>query len=102
MLPPAAERRPRGDRYDGQRAVFGQAVQDKLASTRAFLVGAGAIGCEVLKTWSLMGVACTDGGGTEVGERGETGAAAGAGTGAADKGKTKGSKSCSPSVGSKL
>jgi len=55
---PLAEVAPRGDRYDGQRAVFGQSVQHKLASLRLFLVGAGAIGCEVLKTWALMGVGC--------------------------------------------
>lgn len=27
-----------------------------------FQVGAGAIGCEMLKNWALMGVACGDGG----------------------------------------
>lgn len=48
---------PKGSRYDGQIAVFGSEFQQKLASTRYFLVGAGAIGCEMLKNWSMMGVA---------------------------------------------
>lgn len=36
-------------RYDGQVAVFGKAVQAKLEMCNTFLVGAGAIGCEMLK-----------------------------------------------------
>lgn len=27
-----------------------------------FLVGAGAIGCEMLKNWAMMGVGCSEGG----------------------------------------
>jgi len=49
--------RPRGCRYDGQIAVFGSEFQEKLAAVRYFLVGAGAIGCEMLKNWAMMGVA---------------------------------------------
>ena len=48
----------RGDRYDGQRAVLGDAVQRALFSKRLFVVGAGAIGCELLKSLALMGVGC--------------------------------------------
>lgn len=48
---------PRGDRYDGQRAAFGSGLQDWLARSSWFVVGAGAIGCEALKTMALMGVA---------------------------------------------
>jgi ubiquitin-activating enzyme E1 len=58
----AADAAPRGDRYDGQAAVFGRAFQARLGALRTFLVGAGAIGCEVLKTWAAMGVACGVGG----------------------------------------
>ena len=47
---------PRGSRYDGQIAVFGAAFTDKVFNQRQFLVGAGAIGCEMLKNWSLMGL----------------------------------------------
>eukprot|EP00937_MAST-01D_sp_MAST-1D-sp2_P004652 g4652.t1 len=53
----AAEYAARGDRYDGQTAVFGAALQARLADLRFFMVGAGAIGCEMLKNWALMGVA---------------------------------------------
>ncbi|KAL9059599.1 MAG: hypothetical protein Q9162_001104 [Coniocarpon cinnabarinum] len=48
--------KPRNSRYDGQVAVFGQEYQDKLAKLKIFLVGAGAIGCEMLKNWALQGV----------------------------------------------
>ncbi|KAJ1974171.1 E1 ubiquitin-activating protein [Dimargaris xerosporica] len=48
--------RPIGSRYDGQIAVFGKAFQEKIANTRQFLVGAGAIGCEMLKNWAMMGL----------------------------------------------
>ncbi|KAH7930026.1 ubiquitin-activating enzyme E1 [Leucogyrophana mollusca] len=48
---------PIGSRYDGQIAVFGKAFQDKIANHRQFLVGSGAIGCEMLKNWSMMGLA---------------------------------------------
>lgn len=44
-------------RYDRQVGVFGQSVQKKLANSRLFVVGAGAIGCEILKNLSMMGVA---------------------------------------------
>jgi len=37
--------------------VFGKRFQEKIANHRQFLVGAGAIGCEMLKNWSMIGVA---------------------------------------------
>ena len=43
-------------RYDGQIAVFGRTLQQQLFNTNTFLVGAGAIGCEMLKNWALMGI----------------------------------------------
>ncbi|XP_068171349.1 ubiquitin-like modifier-activating enzyme 1 [Antennarius striatus] len=46
----------KGSRYDGQIAVFGSAFQEKLARQKYFLVGAGAIGCELLKNFSLIGL----------------------------------------------
>jgi len=47
-------------RYDSQIAVFGQEMQKLLLDQKYFLVGAGAIGCEMLKNWALMGVGCGD------------------------------------------
>jgi ubiquitin-activating enzyme E1 len=49
--------KPLGTRYDGQIAVFGKDFQDKLANMKEFLVGAGAIGCEMLKNWAMIGLA---------------------------------------------
>merc|ERR1712038_1092596 len=45
-------------RYDSQIAVFGKAMQSRILDQKQFLVGAGAIGCEMLKNWALMGVGC--------------------------------------------
>lgn len=56
VLPTEAECQPIGSRYDGQIAVFGKTFQEKIANHRQFLVGSGAIGCEMLKNWSMMGV----------------------------------------------
>ena len=49
--------KPLNSRYDGQIAVFGKDFQDKLANVNEFLVGAGAIGCEMLKNWAMIGLA---------------------------------------------
>ena len=46
------------DRYDGQIALFGRGMQDVLGEMKVFLVGAGALGCELLKNFALMGVGC--------------------------------------------
>jgi ubiquitin-activating enzyme E1 len=48
--------KPLGTRYDAQIAVFGKEFQDALANYHEFLVGAGAIGCEMLKNWAMMGL----------------------------------------------
>ncbi|KAF8742413.1 hypothetical protein AX14_004632 [Amanita brunnescens Koide BX004] len=55
-LPSEADCQPRGSRYDHQIAVFGHKFQEKLGNHRQFLVGSGAIGCEMLKNWSMMGL----------------------------------------------
>jgi ubiquitin-activating enzyme E1 len=47
-----------GSRYDGQIAVYGNEVQQKLENQKTFLVGAGALGCEFLKNFALMGISC--------------------------------------------
>ena len=64
--PTAVDCAPRGDRYDGQRAVLGQPMVEALGGLKYFVVGAGAIGCELLKCLALMGVGCGDGGGLHV------------------------------------
>lgn len=47
---------PKGTRYDGQIAVFGSDFQKNLERQKYFLVGAGAIGCELLKNFALIGL----------------------------------------------
>ncbi|KAF8351145.1 ubiquitin activating enzyme [Amanita rubescens] len=56
-LPSEADCQPKNSRYDPQIAVFGHKFQEKLGNHRQFLVGSGAIGCEMLKNWSMMGLA---------------------------------------------
>ncbi len=46
----------KGDKNDSVRVIFGNDMVGKLAKLNYFLVGAGAIGCEVLKNWSLIGL----------------------------------------------
>lgn len=54
---PASEFQPLNQRYDGQIAVLGRTLQEKINKLKYFLVGSGAIGCEMLKNWAMMGVA---------------------------------------------
>jgi ubiquitin-activating enzyme E1 len=49
--------KPLNSRYDGQIVVFGREFQEKLSNVNQFLVGAGAIGCEMLKNWAMIGLA---------------------------------------------
>ena len=53
-------------RYDDQIKVYGREVQDKLCKVNTFMIGAGALGCEYLKAFSLMGLGCGAGGSVEV------------------------------------
>ncbi|KAF5304648.1 hypothetical protein FQR65_LT07930 [Abscondita terminalis] len=48
-------------RYDGQVAIFGREFQDKLGDLKYFVVGAGAIGCELLKNFAMMGLGAKNG-----------------------------------------
>uniref|UniRef100_A0A8C7JL90 Ubiquitin-like modifier-activating enzyme 6 n=1 Tax=Oncorhynchus kisutch TaxID=8019 RepID=A0A8C7JL90_ONCKI len=52
----AEEFSPRGDRYDGLRACIGETMCLELHKLRVFMVGCGAIGCEMLKNFALLGV----------------------------------------------
>jgi ubiquitin-activating enzyme E1 len=56
----------RNNRYDGQAAVFGWKYQEALLRQRWFIVGAGAIGCELLKNFAMMGVGCGTGGSVKI------------------------------------
>jgi ubiquitin-activating enzyme E1 len=47
---------PVGSRYDHQISIFGKAFQEKLGSQSYFMVGCGALGCEYLKGFALMGL----------------------------------------------
>ncbi|CAF3985601.1 unnamed protein product [Rotaria sordida] len=45
-------------RYYSQEVVFGEDFQDKLGNAKYFLIGSGAIGCEILKNFAMMGIGC--------------------------------------------
>ena len=45
-------------RYDLQMKVFGKELQDKILNMKYFIVGSGAIGCELLKNFAMIGVGC--------------------------------------------
>eukprot|EP01147_Barroeca_monosierra_P003055 gene3055-5834_t len=47
---------PVGSRYDGLIAVFGQSFVQRLQKQKWFVVGAGAIGCELLKLFAMLGL----------------------------------------------
>jgi ubiquitin-activating enzyme E1-like protein 2 len=47
---------PRRSRYDALRMCIGEELCQKLAQLRLFMVGCGAIGCELLKNFALLGV----------------------------------------------
>ena len=38
------------DSYDDQMAIYGNKIQEKLNNENIFIIGAGALGCEFLKT----------------------------------------------------
>ena len=59
---PAAETAPRGSRYDAQACVLGWPTQEQLGRLQYLLVGAGAIGCEMVKNWAMMGLGAGEGG----------------------------------------
>ncbi len=45
-----------GSRYDDQISIYGNELQKKLSKLNIFIIGAGALGCEYLKNFSLMGI----------------------------------------------
>ena len=55
-LPDNIDRNVNNSRYDDQIAIFGNEIHEKLKNLNIFLVGAGALGCEFLKNFSLNGI----------------------------------------------
>ncbi|KAK7116491.1 ubiquitin-like modifier-activating enzyme 6 [Littorina saxatilis] len=53
---------PRNDRLDPLRICVGHQVCQRLADSRLFMVGCGAIGCEMLKNYALLGVSSGESG----------------------------------------
>lgn len=45
-----------GHRSDGLKICLAADLLEKIEHTRLFMVGAGAIGCELLKNYAMMGV----------------------------------------------
>ena len=56
-IPNDSNRALLNSRYDDQIAIFGQEIQQKLQNLNIFMIGAGALGCEYLKNFALMGIA---------------------------------------------
>ncbi|CAG2112211.1 unnamed protein product, partial [Medioppia subpectinata] len=52
-----ATSQPINSRYDSQIAIFGPDFQQRLANQKIFVVGSGAIGCELLKNFAMIGLA---------------------------------------------
>jgi molybdopterin/thiamine biosynthesis adenylyltransferase len=48
--------KPQNDRYDNLRICVGDAFAKKIWGARIFMVGAGAIGCELMKNYAMLGV----------------------------------------------
>jgi ubiquitin-activating enzyme E1 len=55
----AVNRAPLNCRYDDQIKIYGQELQEKLKKVNLFMVGAGALGCELIKAFALMGIGCS-------------------------------------------
>ena len=55
------DRQLKNSRYDDQIAIFGNEIQKKIEETNIFLIGAGALGCEYLKNFALMGISTSKG-----------------------------------------
>ncbi len=52
----------KSDRYDGLRICIGDELFQKLTKIKLFMVGVGAIGCELLKNFAMLGIGTADSG----------------------------------------
>ena len=59
-LPENTDRTLKNSRYDDQIAIYGNDIQEKLEKSNIFMIGAGALGCEFLKNFALMGISTKD------------------------------------------
>ena len=46
--------KPDNLRTDGLKSVIGQELLDKIMCSRIFMIGTGAIGCELLKNFAMI------------------------------------------------
>ena len=46
----------KGNRYDGLRVCVGGKVLEELQKSNLFMIGVGAIGCELLKNYAMLGI----------------------------------------------
>ena len=59
-LPENIDKSLKNSRYDVKIAIFGREMQNKIFDTNIFIVGAGALECEFLKNFALMGFAINE------------------------------------------
>jgi len=50
------DRKLKNSRYDEQISIYGNDLQNKLANSNIFMIGSGALGCEYLKIFSMLGI----------------------------------------------
>ncbi|GAB9471650.1 Ubiquitin activating enzyme, e1 family [Globisporangium polare] len=53
-----SDAQPIGSRYDHMITAYGLEFHQQLGNIRTFLVGCGALGCEYLKNFAMIGLAC--------------------------------------------
>merc|ERR1711871_544248 len=53
---------PAGNRMDAQVICIGKKCSEQLAALKIFMVGAGAIGCELMKNLAMLNVSTAEGG----------------------------------------
>lgn len=52
----ASKFQPVGSRYDAQIILIGQENNEKVRNINTFIIGSGAIGCEMLKNFAMLGI----------------------------------------------
>eukprot|EP01102_Stenamoeba_stenopodia_P009142 TRINITY_DN2682_c0_g1_i3.p1 TRINITY_DN2682_c0_g1~~TRINITY_DN2682_c0_g1_i3.p1 ORF type:complete len:1013 (-),score=251.98 TRINITY_DN2682_c0_g1_i3:98-3136(-) len=52
---------PVGSRYDSQIICIGKSTQKAIEDAKLFMIGCGAIGCEMLKNYAMLGVSAGNG-----------------------------------------